>query len=68
MGWYSGSPAFWPSTLAATRINALKSAEQGPLAAMADFDTVQQRLANSEDAKEGVASFVAKRAAAFTGR
>ncbi|MDP2418407.1 MAG: hypothetical protein Q8M33_13105 [Hydrogenophaga sp.] len=54
--------------MAATRINALKSAEQGPLAAMADFDTVQQRLANSEDAKEGVASFVAKRAAAFTGR
>lgn len=57
-----------PLAVIATRLNALKSAEQGPLAAMTEFDTVQQRLAKSEDAKEGVASFVAKRAAVFVGR
>jgi enoyl-CoA hydratase/carnithine racemase len=57
-----------PLAVIATRLNALKAVEQGPLAAMAEFDTVQQRLANSEDAKEGVASFVAKRAAVFVGR
>jgi len=57
-----------PLAVVATRLNALKAAEQGPLAAMAEFDAVQQRLANTEDAKEGVASFVAKRAAVFAGR
>ena len=57
-----------PLAVIATRVNALKAVEQGPLAAMAEFDKVQQRLANSEDAKEGVASFVAKRAAVFVGR
>ncbi|MCY1381274.1 hypothetical protein D9M69_691610 [compost metagenome] len=57
-----------PLAVVATRLNALKAVEQGPLVAMAEFDAVQQRLANSEDAKEGVASFVEKRAAVFRGR
>jgi enoyl-CoA hydratase/carnithine racemase len=57
-----------PLAVVATRLNAWKAVEQGPLVAMAEFDAVQQRLANSEDAKEGVASFVEKRAAVFEGR
>jgi enoyl-CoA hydratase len=57
-----------PLAVVATRQSVMKGLEQGPLVAMAEFDAVQQRLANSEDAKEGVASFVGKRAAVFTGR
>jgi enoyl-CoA hydratase len=57
-----------PLAVVATRLNALKAVEQGPPAAMAEFIEVQQRLANSEDAAEGVRSFVEKRAGRFTGR
>jgi len=57
-----------PLAVVATRLNALKAVEQGPLVAMAEFDAVQKGLANSEDAKEGVASFRDKRAAVFQGR
>jgi enoyl-CoA hydratase len=57
-----------PLAVVATRLNALKAVEQGPLAAMADFDAVQQRLANTEDAHEGVASFREKRPPVFRGR
>lgn len=57
-----------PQAVIATRLNALKAVEQGPLEAMAEFVAVQQRLARSEDAAEGLRSFVEKRAARFTGR
>lgn len=57
-----------PLAVVATRLNAVKAVEQGPLAAMAEFIEVQTRLANTEDAKEGVRSFVEKRPAKFEGR
>jgi enoyl-CoA hydratase/carnithine racemase len=52
----------------ATRQNVLKAVEQGPLVAMHDFIAVQKTLSNSEDAKEGVQSFIEKRNARFTGK
>ena len=57
-----------PLAVVATRLNVLKAIEHGPLVAMHDFMDVQQRLSNSEDAKEGVDSFIGKRDARFTGR
>ena len=57
-----------PLAVVATRLNALKAVEHGPLVAMHEFIDVQQRLSNSADAKEGVASFVEKRDARFIGR
>lgn len=57
-----------PLAVVATRLNALKAVERGPLEAMAEFVSVQQRLATSEDAREGVLSFKEKRAARFTGK
>ena len=56
-----------PLAVVATRQNVLKGREQGPLVAMADLMAVQQLLSNSADAVEGVASFVEKRPALFTG-
>ena len=57
-----------PQAVVATRLNVLKAVEQGPLAAIEDFDLVRQRLMASEDAAEGVRSFIERRPARFTGR
>jgi enoyl-CoA hydratase/carnithine racemase len=57
-----------PLAVVATRLNVIKAIEQGPLAAVEEFIPVQQRLANSEDAAEGVRSFVERRPAHFSGR
>jgi len=57
-----------PLAVVATRQNVLKAVEQGPLVAMHDFLSVQQRLSRSEDAAEGLRSFVEKRPARFTGQ
>jgi enoyl-CoA hydratase/carnithine racemase len=57
-----------PMAVVATRQNVLKAVEDGPQVAMHEFITVQKILSNSEDAKEGVQSFMEKRAARFTGK
>jgi 1,4-dihydroxy-2-naphthoyl-CoA synthase len=56
-----------PLAVEATRLNVLKAVEYGPVVAMNEFMSVQKGLANSQDAAEGVLSFVEKRAARFTG-
>ena len=57
-----------PLAVVATRLNVLKALEDGPMASMGEFEATQQRLANSEDAKEGVRSFVERRPAKFVGQ
>jgi enoyl-CoA hydratase/carnithine racemase len=56
-----------PLAVVATRASALAAVEHGPLAAIAHFRDTQARLARTADAAEGVASFVEKRAARFSG-
>jgi len=57
-----------PLAVVATRLNALKAVEHGPLIAMHEFIETQQRLSGSDDAAEGVRSFVERREARFQGR
>ncbi len=57
-----------PLAVVATRLNARKAVEEGPRAAAAEFEATQQRLSQSEDAREGVLSFQERRAARFVGR
>lgn len=56
-----------PLAVVATRLNVLKAIEHGSLAATAEFVETQRRLANSEDAAEGVRAFVERRPARFAG-
>lgn len=57
-----------PLAVMQTRRSVIKAIEQGPHAAMQEFINVQQQLSNTEDAAEGVRSFVERRAARFAGR
>lgn len=57
-----------PLAVAATLQNARLAVEQGPAAAVAGFHPTQTALMASDDVKEGVASFVEKRAARFRGQ
>ena len=57
-----------PLAVVATRLNILKAVEEGPAAAVAEFIETQKRLSNSDDAAEGVRSFVERRPSRFTGR
>lgn len=57
-----------PLAVVATRLNARKAVEEGPMAAAAEFEPTQQQLSQSEDAREGVLAFRERRAARFQGR
>jgi len=56
-----------PMAVIATRLNVIKGAEHGPLVAMDNFLSVQQQLARSDDAAEGLRAFAERRPAKFTG-
>lgn len=57
-----------PLAVRASRASALLAFEEGPRAAIARFRETQVFLSRSEDAAEGVRSFVEKRAARFCGK
>jgi enoyl-CoA hydratase len=60
----AAAPLAVRATLASVRL----AHEQGPKAAFEEFARVQAGLAASDDAREGVASFVERRPPKFTGR
>lgn len=57
-----------PLAVRETLLNARLAAEQGPAAAAAQFDEVQQRLMKTEDIAEGLRAFQERRPGRFTGR
>jgi enoyl-CoA hydratase len=57
-----------PLAVQATRRNARLAGERGPAAAIAELRAVQSRLAATEDAREGLHSFVERRPPRFSGR
>ena len=57
-----------PLAVAAIRVNARMSIHEGPAAAIADLNPRQTKLVNSEDAAEGLRSFIERRPAGFKGR
>jgi enoyl-CoA hydratase/carnithine racemase len=57
-----------PLAVQATKASSRRFLEEGVDACVSALDSTQAELASTEDAKEGVASFVERRAAVFQGR
>jgi len=57
-----------PLGIQVTKEASVKYIENGEQAAIAYIPTIRERVLNTEDAKEGIRSFVERRAAVFQGR